>query len=88
MLGKKGPLSSLPYCRHWCGLENKGPQLSNTLILSTYLFMVLSWLFMYVVNLIVPFLWPCVVFVSPRWRINTYLKAIAPKLLCTISIRL
>ena len=35
-----------------------------------------------------PFLWPCVVFVSPCGRINTYKKAIAPKLLCPISIRL
>ena len=86
--GEKGPLSSLPYWVHWCGPENKGPELSNTLILSTHLFMVLSWLFMDVVNLIVPFLWPCVVFVSPRGRINTCRKAFAPKLLCPIPIRL
>ena len=71
-----------------CGPGNKGSELSNTLNVIYTLVFDASIAFMYVMSLFVIYLWPCVVFVSPRGCIDTYRKDIAPKLLCLISIRL
>ena len=65
MIGKKGLLSSFPYCVHRKWTEEQGPELSNLV------FRVLCIAFLYAVGIFVPFLDQCVVFVSPRGRNNT-----------------